>query len=436
MIFSDFPTVVYRYCNYPLLFILLPVVLRAADEGASATRKLTLPQAIQLAIAADSQLRVYSSREEVAQAEAEQAGLRPNPVVGVEIENVLGTGTLGGLDAAEITVGLRQAIETADKLEKRVLLARARGDAVEAARLERLVAVEAAVRREFVSILLARESLQLQRSFLDLLRENERATAKLVESARAPQVDLARARLAVERKQFAVDQAAREVESARARLAVLLGFESPKAFEVEGKVALESELPEISELLSRLDSVPAVIRFESVSRVRAAELELERAKARPDFEIFAGARYHNEPGDGALVAGIEIPWPVFDRNAGNIRAAEVRLKATEQEKAAIMRELRLRVTALYQELLAAHAEATAALENLLPAAEDTLAETMKGFERGVYSQLRVIDARETLFEIRKTYLDALGRFARAQAEIESITMPAPQPVTPSSSPSP
>ncbi len=78
----------------------------------------------------------------------------------------------------------------------------------------------------------------------------------------------------------------------------------------------------------------------------------------------------------------------------------------------------------YQALASAHAEALSVQKDLLPSAEQTLADTNAGYERGQYTQLAVLESREVLFEVREAYLDALQRYASAQATIEALTRPA------------
>ena len=151
---------------------------------------------------------------------------------------------------------------------------------------------------------------------------------------------------------------------------------------------------------------------------------MEQARAKPNFEVFGGGRYFNEAsGDAAFVVGVEIPWPLFDKNQGNIRTARAQVRAVEYEEAATRRELIVALTDAYQVLVAAHAEAQSVENDLLPTAEQTLEETEEGYERGQFTLLSVLESRSTLFEIRETYLDALSRYASAQAQIEALTRP-------------
>src|SRR5690606_1035304 len=132
-------------------------------------------------------------------------------------------------------------------------------------------------------------------------------------------------------------------------------------------------------------------RFTAVGRSRDAALKLERARAKPDVEVFAGARYANEgSGDGAFVVGVEMPWPLFDRNEGNIRSARARVRAVEHERESARRDLVRQLSAAYRDLTAAFHEAKAVETELFPAAEETLNAMEAGYARGQFSQIAVL----------------------------------------------
>src|SRR3546814_19486995 len=58
-----------------------------------------------------------------ARAEIDQAGVRPNPTLGVEAENFAGTGGFSVLEQPEVTVTYEQRIERGGKREARLAYA-------------------------------------------------------------------------------------------------------------------------------------------------------------------------------------------------------------------------------------------------------------------------------------------------------------------------
>lgn len=416
----------FKTLTFILFTLCIPRLGMFAQNPASHEQEaISLKEALAWAIAADPRLQVYAARQEAAEGQIEQAGLVPNPTVALEVENFLGTGPLRGVDGAEITIGISQLIETAGKRQKRTALARAERNVLEWERESILSELEAAVRAAFIDVLLAQQRLDLRKEQHKLAARSAVETARLVEAALSPQVDLTRAQLAVRQQQFAVQGAQRELEAARVHLASLWGDAEPMDFKVIGEIRPEPNLPEFPDLVARLDQTATMSRFLAEEKTRTTALELEQAQGKPDLEVFGAARYFKENGgDAGFVVGVEIPWPVFDKNQGNIRTARAHLRSLEHERAATRRALLVSLKTAYQEMLSAHAEVESIEADLIPAAEATLSETEAGYERGQFTQLAVLESRSTFFEIREAYLEALSRYVTSQSEIATLTRPA------------
>ena len=399
--------------------------LAAQTSIDSTVETISLQQALQRAIKAEPRLELNVTLAEAAEGQIEQANVRPNPVVGAEFENFLGTGPFNGVQALEATFGISQVIETADKRDKRTALARAERTVVDWQRESLLAEVEASVCAAFIDVLLAQEVVNLRRDQLTLSENSAEETAKLVETARSSQVEQTRAQLAVRQQQFALQQSERELSSAKSILASFWGASDATRFSVSGEVVLDSKVPDFTTLASKLTTTAALARYSAKERTREAALDLEHARAIPDFQVFAAGRYFSEQDENiGFVAGVNIPWPLFDKNQGNVRTARAQLRAVAHEREAVRRDLLIRLNKAYQQLVSAQADANLIESDLLPAAKATLRETEDGYERGKFTQLAVLESRATLFDVREAYLEALGRYGVAQAEIEALSRPA------------
>ena len=92
------------------------------------TGALTLRDALALALTQNPELAPFAWQERANEARILQAGLRPNPQLDLQLEDVLGTGDFSGGQEAQITLQLSQAIELGGKRAARTELAsRARG---------------------------------------------------------------------------------------------------------------------------------------------------------------------------------------------------------------------------------------------------------------------------------------------------------------------
>jgi cobalt-zinc-cadmium efflux system outer membrane protein len=397
-------------------------------SSAAAAEVISLAEALQRAVATEPLLRLNATRAEAAEGQIEQAGLRPNPVIGVEAENLFGTGPLSGVQGLEVTIGISQVIETAGKRARRKGLARAERALVDWDRETVLAELEASVRAAFVEVLLAQEWLQLREEQLALAERSAAETSRIVEAARSPEVERTRAQLAVRQQAFAAQQATRRLATAKSVLASFWDEAGETGFSVVGRVRLDPRLPSFSELEARLADTAALARSSAQERVREAALDLEMARAKPDVEVFAGTRYFNElDGDVAFLVGVEVPLALFDLNQGNIRTARAELNAVSDERDAMRREQLIELNRAYEQAQSAQAEALEIQSQLLPAAEATLRATEDGYQRGRFNQLAVLESRSALFGVREAYLDALQRYSTAEADIEALTRPATPP---------
>src|SRR5882672_6297856 len=132
------------------------------------TDVLTLPQTLALALLQNPELSAFAWEVRAAEARTLQAGLRPNPELGLDVENLAGTGAFRGGRSAETTLRLSQVIELGGKRSRRLRVAALERDLAawdyETKRLEVLTAVA----QTFVEVLRAQERLRAEEELVRL----------------------------------------------------------------------------------------------------------------------------------------------------------------------------------------------------------------------------------------------------------------------------
>src|ERR1700732_2554876 len=98
-----------------LLVVTIPV---EAAEGAS--RPISLPQALQRALAANPRLTAAERDIGIAAGLKVQAGALPNPELSFELDNALGSGPYKGLRSAETNLQLSHLVELGGTREARL----------------------------------------------------------------------------------------------------------------------------------------------------------------------------------------------------------------------------------------------------------------------------------------------------------------------------
>ncbi len=169
--------------------VALPPAVAAQDAEA-----LTLERALALA-GARSNARAVGPRADVETAEAlvTQAGLRPNPEVSFEAENIAGTGPYSGTQSSEYTVSAGLPLELGGKRGARLDAARAD---LTVARLQEQLAladIGLLVRQRYVSAVAAQARAELAQGVFDRSRELARVAQVLVEAGREPPLRALRA---------------------------------------------------------------------------------------------------------------------------------------------------------------------------------------------------------------------------------------------------
>jgi cobalt-zinc-cadmium efflux system outer membrane protein len=350
-----------------------------------------------------------------------QAGLRPNPELGFELENIGGSGDRQSFEQAESTVWLSQLILLSGKRGKRQRLAELDRELAEWDYETTRLNVLAETTKAFVATLRAQQQLSL---FLELERiaaGSVRTAEAQLRAGAAPAVERTRAQVALSRAQVERARAERELAARRTTLAATWGSDTPTFSEVRGDLSDIAAPPALSELERHIEASPHVARWTTELERQKASLSLEEARRIPNPTVGLGARHFSDNGDNALVFDLSVPLPVFDRNQGRVLAARRHIAKGQAQKAAAVVSARSMLAQRYQDLAAAFEQAQILQSRTLPAAEAAFEGSRNGYKKGLFRYLDVLDAQRTLFDIRTEYLEVLSAYHQARADLERLT---------------
>lgn len=382
---------------------------------------LTLREAISRALKYSPGLQAASWEVEAKLGEAAQAALRPNPELSMEVENFAGTGDLGGFNSAEGTLGLTQLVELGGKRYKRLAVAELdRSVSVwdyEVARL-RIVRETA---EAFIDVLAIQQAIAKSTEASRIARDLERDVQGRVDAGQANPIEIQRTRPMVANTLVTLEAQRARLEPARRRLASLWGQSRPDFARVAGGFSRSTDVRSIDSILNELESNPQVARWSDEIARRDAVVALEFAKSVPDITLGAGIRRLNDTDDTALVASASLPLPIFDRNSGNIAAAEARLTKAEFERRSSLATLRGVILGTYEDLASAAAQVRALARDVVPPARAAYRSVQASFKAGASQLLDVLDTRRVLFEAEVNLIRAQAEFEKAKVRIEALT---------------
>jgi cobalt-zinc-cadmium efflux system outer membrane protein len=212
--------------------------------------------------------------------------------------------------------------------------------------------------------------------------------------------------------------AARDCETAQARLSALLGWGEPvRPFDLAPGPAPGAAEAALGELVETA--------YAARSDLRAARAEIDAAAARLGWEKarvlkLTATLEGKEKGDAGVFFGPsgKIEIPVFNRNEGGRARAKAEMEKAAQAYVAVRESIRLEVTEAFARLAAAR-QALALLETqIVPAAAEAAARARKAYAAGEEPYLFALEAERQLLDARRREALAAADVRRADAQLK------------------
>ncbi|TKD51469.1 TolC family protein [Sphingomonas baiyangensis] len=382
---------------------------------------LTLDRALELAGATAPGVEAATAGVRAAEAQRRAAGLRPNPSINVEAENVIGTGPYSGLSSAETTVGMSLPLELGGKRSARIGVADAQ---TARARLEVITAqadLRLKVTQAFVEAAAAERRLGVARDQRDIANESLRGARVRVRAGRASPLEEQRADVQRINAETALAQGERSAALARANLARLIGRE-PGRLDLAWFERTDGLGPKLSK---SADGTLALALAQADIATADAQVRLARSQRVPDLTLSAGARRLEATNDVAAVFGVSVPLPLFNNGRANLDAARAQRDQAEALRRGAVLDAQQAIASAETEVANAEANARTAAGPALAAAQEAARIARIGYREGKFGQLDLLEAERTLAQTRAAAIDALAAYHDAQARLERLTARAP-----------
>jgi cobalt-zinc-cadmium efflux system outer membrane protein len=384
----------------------------------------TLDEAVLAAGGAAPSRAAATAAIEAAQAARAVAGLRPNPVVQGQVENIVGSGPYRGLRSAETTIGVAIPLELGGKRSARVAVASAQ---VSRAELQAAIAaadIRVQVTQLYVEAVASERRLITARDQARIAAEVLRGAGVRVQAGRASPLEEQRADVARINADANVERLVRLNEAARTNLARRIGRP------VDGTLdaGLLDRLPASSfGPLAPAQAVGtlALAAADADLAIADAGIRLARANRVPDINVGPALRRLEATNDTAAMFSISIPIPVFNNGRAAIAQATAERTRAEAVRRVTALDVEQAITDAQAEAANAATTARAAAGPALAAAREAARIARIGYREGKFGQLDLLDAERTLAETRIAAIEALANYQNARARLERLTAPAP-----------
>jgi len=398
-----------------LIWAGLVAVVASGAAMAQAPSRITLDDAIRLALQHSHALKVAQSQIQQSQAQEITAGLRPNPTLsGDALYFPLSNPGQYSRDyvneAQQFDLGFGWLWERGGKRGWRLRAAR---DATavtksQVADAERNLVFDVA--QQFVNVLLAESNLALAQQDLASFQQTVDIGEAQYKSGAISEGDLLKIKLQL--LQFQTDASAAQVArvQALAGLRQLLGYDAvADGFDVAGDLQyapLKINEDDVKALALKNRPDLAAAR----QGVTAAESQVGLAKANGKVDVATGVQYTHITGISTMDVNFSIPLPLFDRNQGEIARTRYAAGQAREFQSAAEDAVLTDVTNAWAAYDVSRKVVGLYSQGYLKAAQDSRDISRYAYQRGAASLLDFLDAERSYRATELAYRRALAQY--------------------------
>ncbi|HEV2395759.1 MAG TPA: TolC family protein [Candidatus Sulfotelmatobacter sp.] len=381
---------------------------------AQAPVRITLDQAIDLAIAHNHTLKATQTQIQQNQAQEITANLRPNPNLTadtlffpIEPQN-FNSAIISNV--TEFDVGVSYLFERGGKRHRRLEAARdVTGQTrYQVSDAERALMFNTA--QQFITVQLAESNLELANQDLASFQQTVDIAQAQYKAGAISEGDLLK--ITVQLLQFQTDVSAAKVAKAQAlaTLREFLGYNAvPANYDVEGNLAYQPLQLNRDDLLARaLQNRPDLLAANQ--GLRAAHSQYALAKANGKVDVTGALTYSHVADENTLGVTVSLPLPIFDRNQGEIARTRYAMTAAQETAFAASDTVLTDVNSAYEAFNGNQEVVNLYAGGYLKQAQDSRDISEYAYHRGAASLLDFLDAERSYRATELAYRQALANY--------------------------
>jgi cobalt-zinc-cadmium efflux system outer membrane protein len=380
--------------------------------------KLTVDEALQIALLNNRELQAVYSDLGVAQADLVQAGLLRNPIFDAA---VLFPVSHGGKPKLELSAVMNFLDIFYLPLRKRVAAA-----AFEEAKSRvtgSVLDLAARVRAAFYLHQANEQMLELRQTIVQALNASFDVTRRLHEAGNITDLDLARERALLEAGKLALRSAEVAARQGREELNILLGLWGKQTeWQTDGR------LPDIPQQPMQTENIERIALDRSVDLLNARQrlvfageqLGFNRWTALvPEMQVGTGGE-REEDGSWKVGPVFEFPIPLFDQGQGRIGRSVAELRRSQHEYYALAVRIRSTARAVRDRMEGFRDRALYYRDILLPLHERIVNESQLQYNAMQLGPIQLLRAREQQIETAAAYVESLRDYWLVQGDLGQI----------------
>lgn len=397
-------------------------LLVGAGSGQNTTR-ITLEQAIDLALTHNHSLK--ATRTQILQNEAQEitANLRPNPTLGMDTQFVpfFSPQDFSGENLNEtqqFDIGLSYLFERGHKRQRRLQAARdtTAVTRAQAADAERTLTFN--VGQQFISVLLAESTLQFAQEDLKGFQQTVDISEAQLKAGYIGEGDYLKIKLQLLQFQTDVSSARLAKVQALVGLRELLGYDAvPADFDVVGDLEYLPLKGNLEDLQARALQERADFRAAKLG-VTAAQSQIALAKANAKVDVTGTYDFTHVAGENTASMFANFPLPVFDRGQGEIARTRYALTQAQQQEQSASDTVLSDVANAYEAVRSNDEVVQLYTSGYLKQAGDSRDISEYAYKRGAASLLDYLDSERSYRAVQLAYRQALAAYMTALEQLK------------------
>ncbi|HJT71219.1 MAG TPA: TolC family protein [Terriglobales bacterium] len=387
---------------------------------------MQLSQFEQFALATNPTLQQANALVRQSAGQARQIGLLPNPSVGYQGEQIRGGSYRGGEQGAF----LQQTFVLGGKLGLRRNVFEQQRKEDEIGATEQRYRVLSDVQQSYYITLAAQELVHVRQRLLGLAMDAVETVHQLANVGQADAPDVLQAEVEAEQAKVDYTTAQRTFIQEFRTLAALVGKPelplSPLAGNLENPPAINPE-----QIVNQIvQESPSVKRAQQDIAHAEAEIKSAKRESIPDLTVRAGVEQNFEPINeisttpvglqSFVTAGVTLP--LFNRNQGNVRAAEADRERAKAEVTRVELSLRQSTQPLLQGYLSELAQANRYKNEMIPRATRAYQLYLVKYQQMGAAYPQVIVSQRTLFQLQAGYITVLQNVWSNAIALQNYTL--------------
>ena len=386
--------------------------------------RLTLDQAIDLALKHNHTLQAARTQIQQNQAAEVTANLRPNPTFFTDWEYLpiftrqQGTSVADYLQGStEGDMGLSYLIERGNKRARRLRAAKDITAVTRSQVTDNERGLTFQVGSLFINVQLAQSTLELAQMDLKSFQQTVDISEVQFKDGAMSENDYLKIKLQLLQFESDVEQASLNKAQALSDLRQQLGYEQVFAdYDVAGDFEYKPLVVGLDELQAKALQNRPDLRT-AVLGVIAANSQYSLAKANAKMDPTVSANYSHVNGISTATWAFSIPLAIFDRNQGNIAQTRIAIRQAEEQQKAASGQVLTDVKDAYEGLQEAAKIVQLLRSKYLDAAQKSRDISEYAYRRGAIALLDFLDAERTYRATQLAYRQAVAAYLSALEQL-------------------